>query len=400
MNVTTSAVLLLSFLVAASSPGVSQIEIASLADEAAYDDIQWNEYEAFRDVHADTDVAWELLLAALEPGADAEPLERPESGWLLVGDTWVMAEEIPYRTSLWSRVRVRVGGMTTTDHWSRAEALLNSVAALLEERIAYAAWLEAESHGGGAVELDDSDSYLWAAAPIAYILGGGPYYGFGYGYPYWWLGCNDGCDKDCDGGWNDHWDHGGGGVDDKPKPDGGGSTPDLTPRRRVVHMTDLARRVASLRSRPGGSTVQPGPDAPVRRTGPSGRSGGSATPAGIIVRRPASQPQTLSHLASTRSPIRTRVVRTSSRSRLTLPTQRRTSSRSQGRSLTSRLGSRTASRSLSGPTRRSTSSRAIRAGSSRSGVSRASRSTSRGTGRSGGSGRSGGRSSGRSGGRR
>ena len=130
------------------------------------------------------------------------------------------------------------------------------------------------------------------------------------------------------------------------------------------------------------------------------RAFGSATPAGIIVRRPASQPQTLSHLASTRSPIRTRVVRTSSRPRLTLPTQRRTSSRSHVRSLTSRLGSRTASRSLSGPTRRSTSSRATRAGSSRSGVSRASRSSSRGTGRSGRSGRSGGRSSGRSGGRR
>ena len=367
-------------IVAITTPATALTQDELPAD-ALYGEIQWNEYESFRDIHADLDTAWELLLAALAPITEDGAVERPEGGWLNVGDVWALAESLPYRDDVWSRVRVRVGSMVTTDQWARAEAVLNSVAALLDERLAYEEWLASGEAAGDLYgdtyyqEYYDSGYGLAGLALplVAWFGGGGGHSGGCYCY-------------ECT---HDPWDDGDGGSGPGPDkeddgdgvPDGGGD-PDRDPDRggdpdpgpsdrfrrtpkdagTVVHVSDLARRLNDARHRreagdragdvvPGPGSVRPAPTAgltpistrivrPTRSTPTFGRT---SIPTGT-----AGRTRTSSYQPVGRSRIGTLIGRTSGRSvgRSARPSSsgRTSAGRSSGRS-TGRSSSRSAGRS-------------------------------------------------------
>ena len=179
---TTLSLLLLSAPHAAAQSQFDTADVAPAAQdlEPAPDlglmgDIILSDDEAFLDLAADAEMAWELVLDALlelEYDVEAQLYRHPDESWIRVDDLWLAVEPVPYLSGEWSRVRVRVGDFITDIDRGWSEVLLLQIAHRFDERLL-------ETLVGEAALEDDARFTELGPIGDSWIDPGGVPYGLG-----------------------------------------------------------------------------------------------------------------------------------------------------------------------------------------------------------------------------
>ncbi len=192
-----------------TTPAIDQVSAAPGTDQAPdlglIGDIVLSDEEAFLDLAANAELAWELVLDALlelEYDVDTQLYRHPDENWIRVDDLWIAVESVPYLRGEWSRVRVRVGEFITDIDRGWSEVLLLQIAHRFDERLLETLIGEADlADDGRFVDLGEVGTASWVEpGGVPYNAGpdlvqvdltvnaadcyAGYGYGYGYGYPF------------------------------------------------------------------------------------------------------------------------------------------------------------------------------------------------------------------------
>jgi hypothetical protein len=120
------------FLALALLPSGEDSTAPLAAPLAVYGEISMGAEEATLDLEAEIETTWRLVLTALEVDQLALPDEVLADTWLVIDDLWLRLEVLPWKSGVWTRVRLRAGTMERTEDVVRARELLEGVIRGLE----------------------------------------------------------------------------------------------------------------------------------------------------------------------------------------------------------------------------------------------------------------------------